>query len=76
VSSGNHTATLGELAKEAAAEPVPAEPKLKTPDQFTYIGKSFPRVDSVAKTTGARIYTQDVQLPGMLVATLARPPRF
>lgn len=76
VSSGNHRATLGELAKEAAAIPVPAEPKLKTPEQFTYIGKSFPRVDSVAKTTGARIYTQDVQLPGMLVATLARPPRF
>jgi isoquinoline 1-oxidoreductase beta subunit len=76
VSSGNHRATLGELAKEAAAMLVPAEPKLKTPEQFTYIGKSFPRVDSVAKTTGARIYTQDVQLPGMLVATLARPPRF
>ena len=56
--------------------PVPGEPKLKTPDQFTYIGKSFPRVDTVAKTTGARIYTQDIQLPGMLVATLARPPRF
>jgi isoquinoline 1-oxidoreductase beta subunit len=76
VSSGAHSATLGELAKEAAAIPVPAEPKLKTPDQFVYIGKSFPRLDSVAKTTGARIYTQDVQLPGMLVATLARSPRF
>jgi isoquinoline 1-oxidoreductase beta subunit len=76
VTSGNHTATLGELAKEAAAVPVPAEPKLKTADQFVYIGKSFPRLDSVAKTTGAKIYTQDVQLPGMLVATLARPPRF
>ena len=76
VSSGTHKATLGELAKDAAAMPVPADPKLKTPEQFTYIGKSFPRLDSVGKTTGARIYTQDVQLPGMLVATLARPPRF
>lgn len=76
VSSGNHKATLGDLVKEAATVTVPAEPKLKTTEQFTYIGKSFPRVDSVAKTTGARIYTQDVQLPGMLVATLARPPKF
>ena len=76
VSSGNHKATLGDLAKEAASVAVPAEPKLKTAEQFTYIGKSFPRLDSVAKTTGARIYTQDVQLPGMLVATLARPPKF
>lgn len=76
VSSGAHSATLGALAAEAAQVPVPAEPKLKTPDQFTYIGKSFPRVDSVPKTTAARLYTQDVQLPDMLVATLARPPRF
>lgn len=76
VSSGDKTATLGELTADAAKVPVPAEPKLKTPDQFVYIGKQFPRLDTVAKTTGARIYTQDVQLPGMLVATLARPPRF
>ena len=76
VSSGSHAATLGELAKEAAAVPVPAEPKLKAPENFVYIGKSFPRLDSVPKTSGARIYTQDVQLPGMLVATLARAPRF
>jgi isoquinoline 1-oxidoreductase beta subunit len=76
VTSGSNKATLGELAKEAAAVPVPVEPKLKTPEQFTYLGKSFPRLDSVAKTTGARIYTQDIQLPGMLVATLARSPKF
>ncbi|WP_439541700.1 molybdopterin cofactor-binding domain-containing protein [Hyphomicrobium sp.] len=76
VTSGSNSATLGELAKDAATFPVPADPTLKTPDQFTYIGKSFPRLDSKAKTTGARIYTQDVQMPGMLVATLARPARF
>ena len=76
VTSGAHSATFGDLAQEAAAVPVPADPTLKTPDQFTYIGKSFPRLDSKAKATGARLYTQDVQLPGMLVATLARPARF
>lgn len=76
VASGAHSATLGDLAVEAATFRVPADPKLKTPDQFTYIGKSFPRLDSASKTRGERLYTQDVQLPGMLVATLARPPRF
>jgi isoquinoline 1-oxidoreductase subunit beta len=76
VASGTHSATLGDLAAEAAAFPVPAEPKLKTPDQFTYIGKSFPRLDSAGKVRGERLYTQDVQLPDMLVATLARSPRF
>ena len=76
VSSGANSATFGELAKDAASVAVPADPKLKTADEFVYIGKSFPRLDSLQKTTGARIYTQDVQLPGMLVATLARSPRF
>lgn len=76
VASGDNRATLGALAADAAKVPVPAEPKLKSADQFVYIGKSFPRLDSVEKTTGARLYTQDVQLPDMLVATLARPPRF
>jgi isoquinoline 1-oxidoreductase beta subunit len=76
VTAGEKSASLGELAADAAAQPVPTEPKLKDPKDFVYIGKSFPRLDSVAKTTGARIYTQDVQLPGMLVATLARSPRF
>jgi len=76
VSSGSHSATLGALAKDAAAVPVPQEPKLKSPDQFVFIGKSFPRLDSVEKTTGAKLYTQDIQMPGMLVAALARPERF
>ncbi len=76
VTSGSNSATLGELAQDAAAFPVPAEPVLKTPDQFTYIGKSFPAPRLEGEDDGRCIYTQDVQLPGMLVATLARPPRF
>jgi isoquinoline 1-oxidoreductase beta subunit len=74
--SGN-SATLGELAGLASAEEVPAEPALKTPDQWVYIGKSFPRLDVRNKSVGAPdTYTMDVQLDGMLVATVARAPRF
>lgn len=76
VSSGNHKATLGELAEAAAKVPVPTEPKLKDPKDWVYIGKSFPRLDSVAKTTGAPIFTQDLKLPGMLTAAIMRTPRF
>ncbi len=47
-----------------------------TAKDFVFIGKSFPRLDQAAKTSGAPIFTQDVKLPGMLVAVLARPPRF
>ena len=69
-------AGFGELAEAAAQLPVPANVKLKNPKDFTLIGRSAPRVDSVAKTTGRATFTQDVKLPGMLVAVAAHPPRF
>ncbi|WP_299818608.1 xanthine dehydrogenase family protein molybdopterin-binding subunit [uncultured Roseibium sp.] len=71
------SATLGDLAGLAAGEEVPAEPVLKTPDQWVYIGKSFPRLDVKNKTVGApNTYTMDFQRDGLLVATVARAPRF
>lgn len=69
-------AGFGELAEAAAQLPVPANVKLKNPKDFTLIGRSAPRVDSVAKTTGRATFTQDVKLPGMLVAVVAHPLRF
>ncbi|HPG88746.1 MAG TPA: xanthine dehydrogenase family protein molybdopterin-binding subunit [Hyphomicrobium sp.] len=69
-------ATFGELASKAAAESVPDKPALKDPKDFVYIGKSFPRVDSKAKSTGATKFTIDQQFDGMLIATIARPPLF
>lgn len=77
VSAGDRSAGFGELAAAAAKEQVPAEPRLKDPSAFTLIGKEgVHRKDNLAKTTGARIYTQDVKLPDMLVAVVAHPPRF
>ncbi|WP_269585199.1 xanthine dehydrogenase family protein molybdopterin-binding subunit [Roseibium sp. Sym1] len=71
------SATLGELASLAANEDVPAEPALKTPEQWVYIGKSFPRLDVKNKTVGApKTYTMDFQRDDLLVAVVARSPRF
>ncbi len=70
------TATLGALADAAAKGPVPSDVTLKTPDQFVYIGKKFPRVDSAAKTNGTAKFTIDQQMEGMLVCVIARPPKF
>ncbi len=70
------TATFGALALAAAKQSVPTKITLKTPEQFVYIGKSFPRVDSVAKSNGTTNFTIDVQLEGMLVAVVARPTKF
>jgi len=38
------------------------------------VGKPTKRVDGVARVTGQAIYTQDVQLPGMLVGRFLRSP--
>jgi isoquinoline 1-oxidoreductase beta subunit len=66
----------GELAEEAGTMPVPAQDqlRLKDPVRFRYIGKGLPMIDGLDITTGRAIYGQDVQLPGMKYAVVARPP--
>lgn len=69
-------ASFGELALDAGKESVPTEVKLKDPRDFRLIGKQARRTDSAAKTNGTAQFTQDVFLPGMLVAVVAHPPQF
>lgn len=69
-------ASFGQLAAAAAREPVPANARLKDPKDFRLIGKVARRRDTAAKTDGSARFTQDVFLPGMLVAVVAHPPRF
>jgi len=71
-------ATYGEMASAAARQKPPANPVLKTPEQFTLMGRDrgTPRVDSPSKCTGTAVYTGDVKLPGLLTAVIAFPPSF
>lgn len=69
-------ASFGELALDAANETVPTDIKLKDPKDFRLIGKQAKRKDSAAKVNGTAQFTQDVFLPGMLVAVVAHPPMF
>lgn len=67
----------GELAADAAVLPVPAEDKirLKEASAFRYMGKGNVRIsDIVDITTGKAMYGQDIVLPGMKFAVIARPP--
>ena len=76
--ASKHKASFGELAAKAAALPTP-EPediKLKDAKDFVYIGKQVLRQDSRSKINGSAQYTSDVTLPGMLIALVARAPRF
>jgi len=67
----------GELATEAAAQPVVEASKLqlKDPKDFRYIGKGkVGIVDLHDITTGKAMYGSDTRLPGMKYAVIARPP--
>ena len=64
----------GRLVDRARALPVPQNPTLKTPDKFRYIGKNLHRLDTPEKVTGRGVYGMDVQVPGLLVASIERAP--
>jgi isoquinoline 1-oxidoreductase subunit beta len=66
----------GDLVDAASALPVPANPSLKDPKDFTLIGKPLKRFDTPNKTDGKVIYGIDAMLPGMKFATLAASPVF
>jgi isoquinoline 1-oxidoreductase beta subunit len=72
----NKKLSFGQLASEAAKQPVPAEVQLKDPKDFKLIGKALRRTDAHAKSTGTARFTQDVKLPGMMTAVALHPPRF
>ncbi|TPQ24565.1 xanthine dehydrogenase family protein molybdopterin-binding subunit [Methylomonas koyamae] len=71
------TLDYGALAKAAAKLPVPARDslRLKTADQFRYIGKGKQGLyDGRDIVSGAAQYGIDIQLKDMLYAVAARPP--
>ena len=68
---------FGELAADAAKEPVPSVEglKLKDPKDFRYLGKGqVSIVDLRDITVGTAHYGSDTRLPGMKYAVIARPP--
>jgi isoquinoline 1-oxidoreductase subunit beta len=68
---------FGDLAADAAKEPVPAldSLKLKDPKSFRYLGKGeIGIVDLHDITTGKAGYGADIRLPGMKYAVIAHPP--
>lgn len=68
-------ATFGELAEEAAQMTPPAEPTLKDPSDFKLIGTDLTKLDSQAKSTGAPLFTIDVERPNQLTAIVLHPPK-
>ncbi len=68
------TATFGEVAADAAALRVPAEPPLKPRSEWRLIGKSLPRADVPGKIDGTARFGFDIRLPGQRFAAIRHCP--
>jgi isoquinoline 1-oxidoreductase subunit beta len=69
-------ARYAELLTRAAKLAPPRETRLKDPKDFRLVGTSVPRLDTPVKVDGSAVFGQDVRLPGMLTAVVARCPVF
>lgn len=67
---------FGYLADKAALLPIPEEAdiKLKSPEEFKFIGRKTSIVDLEDIVTGKAIFGLDTKLPGAKVALVRRPP--
>jgi len=75
--ASRRSATFAELLADASRQIPPQQPTLKQAKDYRLIGTDrVRRKDSVPKSTGAQVYTQDVQRPDLLVAMVAHSPRF
>ncbi len=70
------TTTFGKVAAAAAEMIPPIEVELKDPKDWKIIGKPVKRLDTVDKLTGKQVFGADLQLPGMLNASIKACPVF
>ncbi|MFW2366549.1 MAG: molybdopterin cofactor-binding domain-containing protein [Desulforhopalus sp.] len=68
--------SYGKLVTGAAKLPVPENPALKDPKDYTIIGSARDRFDIPDKVAGKTKYGIDMVLPNMCIAVVARPPRY
>lgn len=72
--ASNRSIGYGAVASAAAQIKLDTEPAIKTPEQYTFIGKPQPRVDVPLKVNGAAQYSIDTRLPDMVYAAIAQCP--
>lgn len=64
----------GSLVAIAAGLPVPTDPRLKRSEDYQFIGKSVPNIDIDHMVQGKVPFGIDVEVPGMVYASLERSP--
>ena len=73
--SGRRT-TYGKVAAAAGQLTAPSNVVLKDPKDWKLVGKRMARLDTADKTNGKQIYGADLQMPGMLNASIRACPVF
>jgi isoquinoline 1-oxidoreductase subunit beta len=68
--------TYGKVAAAAARITPPQDITLKDPKTWTIAGQPVKRLDTADKLTGQQLYSIDLKLPGMLIATIKDCPVF
>lgn len=73
--SGDKTVTFNQLlnGKQLTGK-VQAPIKLKPKESYTLVGKAIPRSDINRMVRGEQHYIQDLRFPGMVYASIVRPP--
>ncbi|MEM6800161.1 MAG: molybdopterin cofactor-binding domain-containing protein [Bacteroidota bacterium] len=74
--ASNRSASFAELAPKAAELSAPANPVLKSEEDFKIMGTSVPRRDIPAKVNGTASFGMDINLPNMKYATIKASPVF
>jgi isoquinoline 1-oxidoreductase subunit beta len=72
--ASNRRLTYGQVAADAAKVKLDKEPAIKTPDEFTLIGKPLPRLDTPVKVNGAAKFGLDAKVPDMAYAAAMSCP--
>jgi isoquinoline 1-oxidoreductase beta subunit len=72
--NGTFSFTYGQLVESASKLTVPASPVLKDPKDFKILGKKNKRLDIPDRVTGKAIYGLDVDVPGMVYASILHSP--
>ncbi len=72
--ASGRSAGYGELVATASTLDVPESVEFKSPADYRYIGESMDLIDGFDMTTGRAMYGTDTVLPGMLHASIERPP--
>ena len=67
-------AGFGDLVAAAAGLPLPMDPPLKDPANFTLIGQPLPRLDATRKSTGQERFAMDIRPAGLLQASVVMCP--